>query len=96
MHITLTPDIERALAEQARRQGTTPEVLALDILRERFVHTVATEPAVGQQETLADFLVDHIGVLSSSEYIPGGARMSENCGRKFAAGLLKKRQKGQL
>ena len=29
------------------------------------------------QGTLADFLQEHIGVLDSSEYIPGGARMSQ-------------------
>lgn len=37
MTITLTPDIENALTEQAREQGTTPETLALDGLREKFV-----------------------------------------------------------
>ena len=96
MEITLTPDIERALAEQARRQDTTPKVLALDILRERFASSMETETPTGKQETLADFLVGHIGVLSSSEHIPGGARMSESCGKKFAAHLIKKRQKERL
>ncbi len=96
MKITLTPDIESALAEQARRQGTTPETLAIDALRERFVSSVATETPAEGQETLADFLAGHLSVLSSSEYVPSGARMSENCGKKFAAGLVKKRQKGRL
>ena len=36
MIITLTPDIEQALADQAHKLGTTPEQLALDSLRERF------------------------------------------------------------
>ena len=35
MTITLTPDVENALAEQARRQGTTPEQIVLDTLREK-------------------------------------------------------------
>lgn len=96
MQITLTPDIESVLAEQAHKYGTTPELLALDALRERFVYSAAAEPAVEEQETLADFLAAHLGVLSSSEYVPGGARMSENCGKKFAAGLVKKRQEGHL
>jgi hypothetical protein len=42
-----------------------------------------------RDETLADHLTDHIGVLSSSEYVSGGAQMSKNCSKKFAAGLLK-------
>lgn len=44
------------------------------------------------QGTLADFLQGHIGILHSSEYMPGGARMSVDSSKKFAAGLLKKRQ----
>jgi hypothetical protein len=36
MTITLTPDIENAIVEQARRQGTTPERLAADSLRHLF------------------------------------------------------------
>ena len=44
------------------------------------------------QGTLADFLQGHIGILHSSEYMPGGARMSVDSGKKFAAGLLKQRQ----
>jgi hypothetical protein len=30
--------------------------------------------------------------LHSSEHVPGGARLSENSGRKFAAGLAAQRQ----
>jgi hypothetical protein len=30
--------------------------------------------------------------LHSSEYVPGGARLSEDSGRKFAAGLIAQRQ----
>jgi antitoxin (DNA-binding transcriptional repressor) of toxin-antitoxin stability system len=41
---------------------------------------------------LADFLKGHVGLLHSSEYIPGGARLSEDSGRKFAAGLAAKYQ----
>ena len=37
MVITLTPQLEAVLSEQARRRGTAPEVLALDALRERFL-----------------------------------------------------------
>ena len=44
------------------------------------------------QGTLADFLQGHIGILHSSEHVPGGARMSVDSSKKFAAGLLKQRQ----
>jgi hypothetical protein len=37
MTIRLTPEIERALEEVARRRGTTPETVALESLREQFV-----------------------------------------------------------
>lgn len=92
MVISLTPDIERALTNEARERGTTPESLALDSLRERFIASASSEgPAEG--ETMADFLRDHIGVLHSSEHVPGGARMSESCGQKFTAGLLEKHRR---
>ncbi len=89
MVISLTPDLEHALTDEARDRGTTPESLALESLRERFVAAPSSEsPAEG--ETLADFLRDHIGVLHSSEHVSGGARMSESCGEKLTAGLLEK------
>ncbi len=47
------------------------------------------------QGTLADFLRGHIGVLHSGEHVPGGDRMSEDSGKKFAEGLLKQRQQGE-
>jgi hypothetical protein len=37
MVITLGPELEAALKEQAQLQGVTPEVLALDALRARFL-----------------------------------------------------------
>jgi predicted transcriptional regulator len=37
MTITLGGDLEAALKEQARRQGLSPEALALQALRERFL-----------------------------------------------------------
>jgi hypothetical protein len=37
MVITLGPDLESALNELARKKGISPEVLALNALRERFL-----------------------------------------------------------
>ena len=37
MVITLSPELEAALSEAAQRQGVAPEVLALNVLRERLL-----------------------------------------------------------
>ena len=44
MVITLPPELEEALNEQARRQGVTPEALALNALRERFLPAAPPQP----------------------------------------------------
>jgi predicted transcriptional regulator len=45
MVITLTPELEAALEELARRRGVSPEVLALDALRDRLrIMKQAIEP----------------------------------------------------
>ena len=96
MRITLPEDIGQVLIEQARRQGTTPELLVLDSLRERFLPSALPSGATAEAGTLADFLGSHIGVLPSREHVPSGARMSEDTGKKFAAGMAKKRKQGRL
>ncbi len=93
MIITLTPDIEQALAEAAQKLGVTPEQLALASLRERFAASKADTTSAEKPATLADFLQGHIGVLHSSEHVPGGAQMSQDSSRKFAGGLAEQRQK---
>ncbi len=42
MTITLTPELEEAIAEQARQKGMLPESFALDGLRNLFVPTKPT------------------------------------------------------
>jgi hypothetical protein len=42
--ITLDPELEAALNEAARQQGTAPEDLALGALRARFVIPAAMQP----------------------------------------------------
>ncbi|HEX5726091.1 MAG TPA: hypothetical protein VFX98_11535 [Longimicrobiaceae bacterium] len=95
MTIVLTPELERALAEAAQRRGTTPELLALDYLRQRLLPADATG-ASGGGATLADFLAGHVGVLASSEHVAGGANLSEESGRRFGAGMVKRREHGRL
>jgi hypothetical protein len=92
MIITLTSDIEQALAAEARKLGLTPEQLALDSLRERFLSPERELSPTAEPVTLAGFLGGHVGVLHSSEYVPGGARLSEDSGRKFTASLVAQRQ----
>lgn len=82
--ITLPKDIETPMADWARKRGCSIEQLAVDTLRERFVPP--DEPP-DHGATLADFLAGHIGVLSSSEFVPGGANLSVDCGKRFAAAL---------
>ncbi|HEV8713183.1 MAG TPA: hypothetical protein VGX03_10175 [Candidatus Binatia bacterium] len=72
MSITLPPDIEQVLVEHARKQGTTPELLALDSLRERFMPSPSPKGTTEDEGTLADFLSAHIGILHSSEHVPRG------------------------
>ena len=47
MTITLGPELEAALNEAAQRQGVAPDVLALNVLRERFL---APAPAIQPQD----------------------------------------------
>jgi hypothetical protein len=45
MTITLGPDLSAALNDAARRQGVPPDVLALNVLRERFLtHASGIQP----------------------------------------------------
>ncbi len=97
MKIFVPPDLERVLAARAHQVGTTPELLALDSVRERFP---TSEPegdeTNGNKQTVAHLLDGYVGVLHSSEHVPGGAAMSEATGEKFAAGLLDKCEAGRL
>ena len=93
--ITLPPELEQAMTEQAIRQGTTPEVLALDKLNAFFLPAATVEETV-EGETMADYLKEFIGCIDSREVVPGGANMSEYTGRKFGEILKKKHQAGKL
>jgi hypothetical protein len=44
MVITLGPELQAALSEQARRQGVAPEELALKALRDRFLAADLPQP----------------------------------------------------
>src|SRR5262245_59101719 len=94
VQIILTPELEEAISRQARARKTTPEELALDSLRERFLPSPEITPPK-EGATMADFFEGLIGVVDSRELVPGGAQMSENTGRKFAEGLMRKHRAGK-
>ncbi len=96
-NITLSADehlIEAANQRAAEEHTTLNEQFQLWLK-----HYVQHEQQAGYHEipseaqgTLADFLQGHIGILHSNEYMLGGARMSIDSGKKFAARLLKQRR----
>ncbi|MBX6313048.1 MAG: hypothetical protein IRY99_09065 [Isosphaeraceae bacterium] len=85
--IILSPDLEERLTEEARQRGTTPELLALESLRQLF-------SPVGDQMTggaiLCDLLAGHIGTVNGTT-----EALSEDCGRRFAEGLAEQQRQGQ-
>ena len=93
MSIELTPDLESALAEAARRQGTTPDLLAEAYLRERLDprrhESSGTEP-----KTLAEFLDGYVGILGRED--DAGNNLAEDTGRRFAEALSRSRGEGRL
>jgi hypothetical protein len=102
MTIELTPEIADALAAQARQRGTTPEQLAQEILAESLREMAASDYEQPEREakvkarSLADLFAGRTGVIRSSESVPGGAHLSQDSGRKFAAGMVEKRRRGKL
>lgn len=58
-------------------------------------------PEEGEDDTpapgsLAELLRGYAGVFASREWIPGGARLSENTGEKFTDVLVEKRAQGRI
>jgi hypothetical protein len=88
--ITLSPEVEGPLAEEARRKVTPPGLLAVDYLR--MVFTPASEQAtLAEGETLFDFLAGYAGTISGS-----AESLSEDCGQRFARGLIEKQRRGHM
>lgn len=110
MSIELRPETEVALAAYATRRGLTPDEIADEILRDRLhelnnSNQAAIEDTNGNdlqsagefaEGTLYDALKDYIGVVDSNEFVPGGAQMSQDCGRKFTEILLEKKRRGKI
>lgn len=79
--ITLPPEIEGPLVEEAQRRGTTPESLALESLRRLFVPADTSGDRPGGP-TLFEFLGSQIGTIDGTN-----EAFSEDCGQRFSEGL---------
>lgn len=58
MVLKLTPQLEAALHEQAVRRGVTPEILALNVLTDRFLPAIPVEPQDDWERTLFGAAID--------------------------------------
>jgi len=94
MVLELPIEVAEALAAEAHRRGTTPEVLAVDYIRQHLPSPVGSHQE--KKGTAADYLAEFIGIFDSSELVPGGARLSEKSGRDFAEMMRQKRAHGKL
>ncbi len=85
--IVLPPEVEGPLADEARRRGTTPELLAIDYLRERFVPPSVVE--AGRVASLYDFLSGYVGTIDGV-----AEALSEETGQRFGEGLTENYKRG--
>ena len=91
MTLTLTPEIEKLLAREAQRQGTTPESLALDALQERFGEETKETPETESEGSAYDLFAGRIGRIHGSN-----EALSQNPGERFTEYVVKKHQEGHL
>ena len=88
--ITLPADLEAPLREEAKKQGTTPEAVALEGLRKLF-HLPVTHKEPPNGESLFDFLKGYLGVVNGV-----AEPLSEKSGERFAEGMLEKQERNRL
>lgn len=62
MTVTVPPELAGPLAEEARRRGTTPELLALEAVR----RVLPPPSPPSGRETLLDTLAGHVGVVAGT------------------------------
>ncbi|MFO0891608.1 MAG: hypothetical protein U0790_20995 [Isosphaeraceae bacterium] len=89
--ITLPPEIEGPLREEAQRRGTSPETLAIETLRDQFMGSAPRSAGQQGPSSLADFLDGYVGVVDGS-----GEANSEDCGKRFQEALISRQAKGAL
>jgi hypothetical protein len=91
--ITIPPELEAPLAEEARRQGTSLELLAVESLRRMYgpkSSSKCSDMAPTDGGTLADFLQGYIGTAQGTS-----EPLSEDTGRRYRE-MLHERQQNSL
>jgi hypothetical protein len=103
MTIDLPSDVELALSGEAKKLGTTPEMLTVRILHERFGEKAIAADQIAEDTTLrtgprnlAEFLGDFIGCVDSSHGTGEKSDLSERTGEVFAEILAQKHREGRL
>ncbi|MCW3096757.1 MAG: hypothetical protein JWL77_2375 [Chthonomonadaceae bacterium] len=81
--LKLPPEIETVLREEAKRQGTTPELLAQEALCDRFA-AAPVPPGQSAYETLKPFI---------GKFHSGNSNLSQNTGEQFAEIVAEKHSK---
>ncbi len=92
--ITLPPELEKVVTQQANQRGTTPELLALDDLQRIYLNP--QDDTQADEQTLADYWADYIGSVDSRENNVHRSDWSENTGQKFTELMIEKHRKGKL
>lgn len=87
--IVLPPEVERRLANEASKRGTTLEVLAIEYLREQLARPRPGAGA-GNGDNLFDFLSGYIGTVDGTT-----EALSEGSGQRFVEGLVEKQRRGR-
>jgi hypothetical protein len=92
MNIELPAELEKVLADEARKQGTTPEALVLDNLRRLFTpEQYYKEKYPPKEGSLYDSIKDIIGRVEGT-----GEPLSTEHSRYFGEYLLEKKKQGRL
>ena len=90
--ILLPPDLEESLADQARRRGTSVELLAINGLRQLFPSEIS-KPVTPSDVTgnpprnLLEFLGCFVGCVEGND-----ETLSEHCGEKLTDHLVEKQR----
>ena len=77
MTITLMPEVETAVVEQARRLGITPEQLVMDSLRYLFLNPEPSEEEEVYYRVQAQLLLDQIGRMTEEMAQDDASREAE-------------------
>lgn len=94
LQITLSPEVAELVVREAARQGTSPEVVANETLRQHYAPAAEAEddadsasPPAG---TLLDRVAKHVGVIDT-----GGANLSADTSKKYADSLVEEHRRKQ-